>query len=75
MTEDQPTGPVLRVVHGDPTPEELAALLAVLSAHGGSAGAAEPAEPRSGRWGDPASAVRRRLDPGPGAWRASGLPH
>ena len=27
VPEDQPTGPVLRVVHGDPTPEELAALM------------------------------------------------
>jgi hypothetical protein len=69
---DQPT---LRLVRGEAGPEELAALLAVLSAHGGSEGAPDQPAPRIGRWADPASAVRRRLDPGPGAWRASGLPH
>jgi hypothetical protein len=69
---DQPT---LRLVRGDVEPEELAALLAVLSARGGPDAAAAPSAPLNGRWADPASSVRRRLDPGPGAWRASGLPH
>jgi hypothetical protein len=69
---DQPT---LRLVRGDAEPEELAALLAVLSARGGPDSDPRPAAPLSGRWADPASSVRRRLDPGPGAWRASGLPH
>jgi Acyl-CoA carboxylase epsilon subunit len=68
--------PTLRLVRGDAEPEELAALLAVLSARGGPDDADErPAAPLNGRWADPASSVRRRLDPGPGAWRSSGLPH
>ena len=61
--------PLLRVVRGDPTPEELAALIAVVSARGGDV--EEPAPPRS-LWGRPA--LRPTLHPGPGAWRASTLP-
>jgi hypothetical protein len=59
----------LRVVRGEPTPEELAALTAVVSA----AGAAEPEEaepPRRGRWNDPARAHRQPWRHGPGGWRA-----
>jgi hypothetical protein len=66
--------PPLRLVRGDATPEELAALLAVLSAAGG--GDDDPdttPRPRS-RWASRESALRRPLAPGPGAWRASGLP-
>ena len=63
--------PVLRVVRGDPTPEELAALVAVLAARSGDEPAPAP-EPRS-LWRDPAALVRRPLAPGRGAWRASGL--
>ena len=64
--------PVLRVVHGDPSVEELAALTAVLT---GLAGNAEPAEapPRSW-WSCREAGLRRPLRPGPGAWRASALP-
>jgi hypothetical protein len=64
--------PVLRVVRGNPTPEELAALLAVVAARGGAAQETEPAPPS--RWASRASGLRRPLSPGPGAWRASGLP-
>ncbi|MFC0068489.1 acyl-CoA carboxylase epsilon subunit [Umezawaea endophytica] len=39
----------------------------------GSAPASEAAVVRS-EWGNPAHRVRRGLTPGPGAWRASGLP-
>ena len=62
--------PLLRVVRGDPTPEELAALVTVLSAR--PAPAAPPV--RRSVWGNPARRVRRPLRPGPGAWRASALP-
>ena len=41
MSEQQP-GPVLRVVNPDATPEEVAAVVAVLSALGGGAGTGSP---------------------------------
>ena len=59
----------LRLVHGDPTPEEVAAVMAVLSAV--SAEAPEPAPRHTPQWSSPARALRRPLSPGPGAWRAS----
>ena len=61
--------PSLRVVRGDPTPEELAALLAVVTAAGEAP--AEPERARRGGWSDPARQLRRPLTPGPNAWRAS----
>ncbi|WP_076259355.1 acyl-CoA carboxylase subunit epsilon [Intrasporangium flavum] len=68
---EAPPEPALRIVHGDPTPEELAALVAVLSALGG----AEDAEPprRRSPWSDPrwrlVGASARR-----DGWRTSALP-
>ena len=71
----EPAQPLLRIVTPDTTPEEVAAIVAVLSALGGGAPAPEP--PRS-EWASPARQVRstpgRTLPHGRGAWRASGLP-
>jgi hypothetical protein len=61
--------PPLRLVRGGATPEEVAAVLAVLSAV--SAEAPEPAPRHTSQWSSPERALRRRLTPGPGAWRAS----
>jgi hypothetical protein len=69
---DEPEAPVLRVITPDATPEEVAALVAVLSALG-SGGSDQP-RPRS-EWGDPSRMHRRPLHPGPGGWRSSSLPH
>ena len=69
---DQEKQALLRVVNPDATPEEVAAVVAVLSALGG--GAPAPAPPRS-QWASPHRQVRRTLPHGSGAWRASGLPH
>jgi hypothetical protein len=69
---EPPATPLLRVVRGDPTPEELAALLAVVTARGTAAVEAAPAPPS--RWASRAASLRRPLSPGPGAWRASSLP-
>jgi hypothetical protein len=69
--EGAPARPLLTVVRGEPTPEQLAALIAVVAARSG--GEQEPEPPRP-RWGRPAAAMRRPLAPGPGAWRASALP-
>lgn len=65
--------PLLRVVSGDPTPEELAALLAVVAARASTAPAEAPTTPS--HWTARGALLRRPLHPGPGAWRASGLPH
>ncbi len=69
MTSEKP---YLRVVRGDPTPEEIAALVAVLAARARS-GSSRPPKQRSA-WSDPSRRVRRPLAHGPGAWRASALP-
>ena len=59
---------LLRVVKGNPTPEELAALVAVVAAQ--SAAAPAKPKPRS-EWGHPARAVRGLHRPGTDAWRRS----
>jgi Acyl-CoA carboxylase epsilon subunit len=64
--------PVLRVVRGDATPEEIAALVAVLMTRA-APGDARPLRPASA-WADRSRLLRRTLHPGPGAWRRSGLP-
>ncbi len=69
--EPKPEPPVLRVVRGDPTPQDVAALVVVLAAASGG-DAPAPAAPRS-QWaasGRPHGAPA----PGRGAWRASALP-
>ena len=63
--------PLLHVVTPDATPEDVAALVAVLAALGSAAPAPEP--PRS-EWASPARRVRSPLAPGRGGWRASALP-
>jgi hypothetical protein len=62
--------PALRIVSGNPTPEELAALTVVLSALGGR-DTKILAAPVRGGWADPVRSQRAPLRPGPGAWRAS----
>ena len=48
VNDDRPAGrPYLRVVRGDPTPEELAALVAVVMARSAEAEAAPAAPSRS----------------------------
>jgi hypothetical protein len=71
MTDtDQPQRPLLRVVRGNPTAEELAALTVVVAAL--SQRRARRRVAPVGRWADPAGAHRPPLRPGPGGWRASG---
>jgi Acyl-CoA carboxylase epsilon subunit len=71
--DDRPAGePFLRVVRGDATPEEVAALVAVLmSGSGREPGALVPVR---SAWSDRARQLRVPLHPGPGAWRRSALP-
>ncbi|WP_155374335.1 acyl-CoA carboxylase subunit epsilon [Catellatospora vulcania] len=65
MTEQ----PMIRIGRGTPTAEEVAALVAVLSAR--PAAAPAPAAPVSAWWRSGLPAVTAA---GPGAWRSSGLP-
>ena len=63
--------PFLRVIRGDATPEEVAAVVAVLSSLQGEA----PEKPRRRpEWSHYRRAQRVTLRRGPGGWRASGLP-
>jgi hypothetical protein len=65
--------PTLRVIRGDASPEEVAALVAVLAGVSAAApGAAPPPARRSG-WSDRRAGHRRVLGTGPGAWRLSAL--
>jgi hypothetical protein len=66
---DQPAEVALRVVHGNPTPEELAALITVVASR---AGGDDPAPKPRSLWGRPV--LRGAHHPAPGAWRASALP-
>ena len=68
---ESPELPLLRVVAGDPTPEELAALVAVVASLG-SAAAAPPR--RTPEWQAHHRKVRATYPHGPGGWRSSGLP-
>ena len=61
--------PLLRVVKGDLTDEELAGLIAVVAARSAAGIPAKP-KPRS-EWGHPARAVRGAHRHGPDAWRRS----
>ncbi len=74
MTEgtEQPQRPLLRVVRGEPTAEELAALTVVVAA------LSQPRTRRRpvpvGAWGSPVHGHRRALLTGPGGWQSSGRP-
>ncbi|HEV7192631.1 MAG TPA: acyl-CoA carboxylase subunit epsilon [Jatrophihabitantaceae bacterium] len=69
-TTDEAQQPALRIVRGNPTPEEIAVLTAVVAAAAASP-SEQASETQRGRWNDPRHAHRRPLLPGPGAWRAA----
>ncbi|WP_369141276.1 acyl-CoA carboxylase subunit epsilon [Modestobacter versicolor] len=69
MSENQ--RPLLRVVRGEPTAEELAALTVVVAA----LAQRRPDRRRPapvGAWASRTDAVRTPLQAGPGGWRAAG---
>ena len=71
QSSEQPA-PLLRIVKGDPTPEEVAALVAVVSAM--AAGAAEAAareRHRSPSGRRTTASCARRTGTAPARWRAS----
>jgi hypothetical protein len=67
----EPTTPMLRVITPDATPEEVAALVAVLASLGGEE---PPAPRRTPAWQENHRKVRATFPHGPGGWRSSSLP-
>ncbi len=65
--------PLLRVVRGDPTAGELAALVAIVVARRAAAAVVSPAIRRSG-WSERNRLLRVTHPPGPAGWRASAAP-
>ena len=72
-TESAMHKPILRVVKGDLTPEELAALVAVVAArNAAAANAAARSKPRArSEWGHPAHLARKPHRFGPDQWHRS----
>ena len=68
----EPARPLLSVVRGEPTAEQLAALTAVLAARAAAGSVDGGVPPEPSLWAAPV--LRPSLSPGAGAWRASGLP-
>ncbi|MCX3059393.1 acyl-CoA carboxylase subunit epsilon [Streptomyces beihaiensis] len=59
----------IKVVRGNPTPEELAAALAVVRARAAAAPQPPAAAAHHAAWSDPARIARHRLPaPGPTSW-------
>jgi acyl-CoA carboxylase epsilon subunit len=73
-TDSPPSRARLRVVRGDATAEEIAALVAILLARSADDEAPRPGRSGPDLWSDRAAHLRRPLSPGLGAWRRSGLP-
>ena len=71
MRDESEAPPLFAVVKGNPTDEDLAALVAVLSLRSGGGG--EP-PPTPGGWSAYWRSVRAPVQPGPEAWRMSGRP-
>jgi hypothetical protein len=75
--------PALRVVHGHPAEDEVAAVVTVLAARlaareraarEAAAAASRGARQARGGWRDRSSLIGGPMTPGPGAWRASAFP-
>jgi len=67
-------GPVLAFARGNPSGEQIAAVVAVLAARTARpAGATQARESRS-EWSARSRLLRAPLPRGPGGWRASALP-
>ena len=67
---DEEQRPLLRVVRGEPSAEELAALTVAVAALSQRRARRRPTP--VGVWASYADGHRRPLQPGPGGWRASG---
>jgi hypothetical protein len=64
--------PALTVTSGNPTEEELAVVISLLS----RLPREEVVQPNPpSHWSNKAAMMRPRINPGPGAWRASAFPY
>ncbi|WP_151524459.1 acyl-CoA carboxylase subunit epsilon [Serinicoccus kebangsaanensis] len=72
--EATPEPPVIRVVRGNPTPVQVAALVAVLAGGQGAAGQDGASTPSRTLWTARSRFARPRPSVGPDGWRASALP-
>ncbi len=73
MSEDraeEPVRPTLRIVKGDATPEEIAALVTVLAARSAPV---EQAKPAPSAWIYRRAQLSKPVFVGPGEWRRSGF--
>jgi Acyl-CoA carboxylase epsilon subunit len=68
------SAPALSLVRGNASPEELAALVAVLAAHALATGDQDAAHPPASRWVTRRRVFHSTYPHGPGGWRASALP-
>ena len=66
---------LFRVVRGNPDDAELVALTALVAAAASAPRDDDPAPAAPNLGSHPAALLRAPLHAGPGAWRASGLPH
>jgi hypothetical protein len=71
MSGEETVRPALHVVRGDPTPEEVAVLTALVAAAAAATPQTRP-RVRRGGWNDPARTHRREMLPGPNGWRTAG---
>ena len=65
----------IRVVRGQPTDEELAAVLMVLTAQATASNLAAKREQLRPEWNAAHRGVRKSFEHGAGTWRRSALPH
>ena len=71
-TDPNRTAPAITVMAGNPTDEELAAVISLLS----RLPRTEVVQPNPpSHWSNKAAMMRPRINPGPGAWRASAFPY
>lgn len=66
--------PTIRIVSGNPTPAQVAALTAVLAGMSGAGGGEGDSRTRRSLWSSRSRFARPRPAVGAGGWRASGLP-
>ena len=71
-TDPNRTAPAITVTAGNPTEEELAVVISLLS----RLPRTEVVQPNPpSHWSNKAAMMRPRINPGPGAWRASAFPY
>ncbi|HEY2523360.1 MAG TPA: acyl-CoA carboxylase subunit epsilon [Streptosporangiaceae bacterium] len=71
---DQPNQPALQIIRGDATPEEVAAILAVLAVQARRGTGRETPAQRPSIWADKQRMMREPISPRPAGWRRSAFP-